>query len=111
MIVLKCVCAMRDADREKLREKITEEVGQEVAILPGGVELATAQKLLFLCDRKACAKCCYPQCKHTQDLEHARNFAPDRGFGAGRNCAGRRRTEKETYDERDTSVVRTRGNK
>ena len=76
MILLKCVCAMRDADREKLREKITAEVGQEVAILPGGVELATAQKLLFLCDRKACSKCSYPQCKHTQDLEHARNFAP-----------------------------------
>lgn len=76
MILLKCMYAMRDADREKLREKIAAEVGQEVAILPGGVELATAQKLLFLCDRKACAKCSYPQCKHTQDLEHARNFAP-----------------------------------
>lgn len=76
MILLKCVYAMRDADLEKLREKITAEVGQEVAILPGGVELATAQKLLFLCDRKACEKCCYPQCKHTKDLEHARNFAP-----------------------------------
>ena len=76
MILLKCVYAMRDADREKLREKITAEVGQEVAILPGGVELAAAQKLLFLCDRKACAKCSYPQCKHTPDLEHARNFAP-----------------------------------
>lgn len=59
MILLKCVYAMRDADREKLREKIAAEVGQEVAILPGGVELATAQKLLFLCDRKACAKCSY----------------------------------------------------
>lgn len=41
-----------------------------------GVELAAAQKLLFLCDRKACAKCSYPQCKHTPDLKHARNFAP-----------------------------------
>lgn len=31
-------------------------------------------KILYLCDRKACPRCSYPMCKHTTDVYHARNF-------------------------------------
>lgn len=32
------------------------------------------QKILYLCDRRACEKCSYPDCQHTTDVYHARNF-------------------------------------
>lgn len=28
----------------------------------------------FLCDRRKCKKCNYPQCTHTFDIRHAKNF-------------------------------------
>lgn len=28
---------------------------------------------LFLCDRKRCPNCSYPECKHTTDFNHAKN--------------------------------------
>lgn len=30
--------------------------------------------IAFLCDRKACEKCSYPTCKHTANMNHAKNF-------------------------------------
>lgn len=31
--------------------------------------------LLYLCDRKQCGvRCHYPECKHTSDLRHAKNY-------------------------------------
>lgn len=30
--------------------------------------------VIYICDHKACDKCSYPQCKHTQDVTHAVNF-------------------------------------
>ena len=76
MILLECAVAMRDGERKKLQEQLAEEIGQEVMILPAGVSRARERNILFLCDRKACERCCYPQCRHTPDIEHARNFAP-----------------------------------
>lgn len=76
MILLECTVAMRDGERKKLQEQLAEEIGQEVMILPAGVSRARERNILFLCDRKACERCCYPQCRHTPDIEHARNFAP-----------------------------------
>ena len=76
MILLECTVALRDGDRKKLQEQLAEEIGQEVMILPAGVSRARERNILFLCDRKACERCCYPQCRHTPDIEHARNFAP-----------------------------------
>lgn len=76
MILLECTVVMRDGDRKKLQEQLAAEVGQPVVILPSGVLRAKERNILFLCDRKACEKCIYPQCRHTQELEHARNFAP-----------------------------------
>ena len=29
--------------------------------------------MLYLCDRRACEKC-FPECHHTKDITHARNF-------------------------------------
>lgn len=76
MILLECTVAMRDGDRKKLQEQLAAEVGQPVVILPSGVLRAKERNILFLCDRKACEKCSYPQCRHTPEMEHARNFAP-----------------------------------
>ena len=30
--------------------------------------------IVFLCDRRACEKCSFPQCKHTFNIKHAKNF-------------------------------------
>lgn len=76
MILLECTVALRDGDRKKLQEQLAAEVGQPVVILQSGVLRAKERNILFLCDRKACEKCSYPQCRHTPELEHARNFAP-----------------------------------
>lgn len=76
MILLECTVAMRDGDRKKVQEQLAAEVGQPVVILPNGVSRAKERNILFLCDRKACEKYSYPQCRHTPELEHARNFAP-----------------------------------
>ena len=76
MILLECTVALRDGDRKKLQEQLAEEIGQPVVLLPTGVLRAKERNILFLCDRKACEKCSYPTCRHTPELEHARNFAP-----------------------------------
>lgn len=76
MILLECTVALRDGDRKKLQEQLAAEIGQPVVLLPNGVSRAKERNILFLCDRKACEKCSYPQCRHTPELEHARNFAP-----------------------------------
>ena len=76
MILLECTVAMRDGDRKKLQEQLAAEIGQPVVLLPNGVSREKERNILFLCDRKACEKCSYPQCRHTPELEHARNFAP-----------------------------------
>lgn len=76
MILLECTVALRDGDRKKLQEQLAAEIGQPVVILPSSVSQAKERNILFLCDRKACEKCIYPTCRHTPELEHARNFAP-----------------------------------
>lgn len=76
MIFLECTVALRDGDRKKLQEQLAEEIGQPVVLLPNSVSRAKERNILFLCDRKACEKCSYPQCRHTPELEHAKNFAP-----------------------------------
>lgn len=76
MILLECTVTLRDGDRKKLQAQIAAEIGQPVVLLPNGVSRAKERNILFLCDRKACEKCSYPTCRHTPELEHARNFAP-----------------------------------
>ena len=76
MILLECAVALRDGDRKKLQEQLAAEIGQPVVLLPNSVSRAKERNILFLCDRKACEKCSYPQCRHTPELEHAKNFAP-----------------------------------
>ena len=76
MILLECAVALRDGDRKKIQEQLAAEIGQPVVLLPSSISRAKERNILFLCDRKACEKCSYPQCRHTPELEHARNFAP-----------------------------------
>lgn len=30
--------------------------------------------ILYLCDRRACDNCSYPECRYTSDIRHAENF-------------------------------------
>ena len=76
MILLECTVELRDGDRKKPQERLAAEIGQPVVLLPNGVLRAKERNILFLCDRKACEKCIYPTCRHTPELEHAKNFAP-----------------------------------
>ncbi len=39
------------------------------------VKKKQAGKIYYVCDRKACANCS-PECNHTSDITHAKNFAP-----------------------------------
>jgi len=39
----------------------------------------TMDDILYLCDRRACEKCRYPECKHTSDINHAVDFARNGG--------------------------------
>lgn len=39
-----------------------------------------AGKIYYVCDRKKCAPC-DPDCKHTSDITHAKNFTPATGGG------------------------------
>lgn len=36
--------------------------------------LTIEPKVAYLCDRLACKECHYPECKHTFDISHAKNF-------------------------------------
>lgn len=31
-------------------------------------------RILYECDRRACSRCSYPDCQHTDDISHAKNF-------------------------------------
>lgn len=31
-------------------------------------------RIIFLCNRKACPNCIYPECKHTSNIEYAKSF-------------------------------------
>ena len=31
-------------------------------------------KVAYVCDRKQCENCSYPDCKHTTNIKHAKNF-------------------------------------
>lgn len=95
MILLECTVAMRDGDRKKLQEQLAAEIGQPVVLLPNSVSRAKERNILFLCDRKACERCCYPRCRHTPDIEHAKNFAPA-GFT--------KRTDGVYVEQEDTAL-------
>lgn len=36
-----------------------------------------ASTVLYLCDQRQCTNCSYPTCKHTLNIEHAKNFHID----------------------------------
>lgn len=38
--------------------------------------------VLYLCDKKKCAKCVYPDCMYTSDIAHAKNFTKSGDFYA-----------------------------
>lgn len=36
--------------------------------------------VLYLCDERACKKCSSPNCRHTFQIEHAKNFKKEKEF-------------------------------
>lgn len=36
--------------------------------------METKTDVLYLCDRRACDNCSWPECQHTLDIAHAVNF-------------------------------------
>ena len=47
------------------------------------------EKYLYLCDQKKCKDCSYPECKHTDNINHAKNkkghvFKPDKDISKNR---------------------------
>lgn len=53
--------------------------------------------ILYLCDRKACKKCSFPQCCHTTDIRHATNFSM-----FPKCCYGEKPEDKIVYFEDDS---------
>ena len=39
----------------------------------------------YICDRKACDNCSYPECKHTEDINHAVHFSKEINY-KGEEC-------------------------
>ena len=39
----------------------------------------------YICDHKACDNCSYPECKHTNDINHAANFTKMTNYN-GEEC-------------------------
>lgn len=37
--------------------------------------------IAYICDRKQCANCSYPECRHTTNIEHAVNYKEEPTFG------------------------------
>lgn len=53
----------------------------------------------FVCDRKQCENCSFPQCVHTTDIEHAVNFE---NFGG----LFMEKTEREFYNSKEWRAFR-----
>lgn len=44
------------------------------------------EEVAYLCDRKQCEVCCYPECSHTTDICHAKNFVDNFEIDACAEC-------------------------
>lgn len=47
---------------------------QCIPFLLSAFEHAKGPMVLYECDRRACSRCSYPNCQHTEDISHAKNF-------------------------------------
>lgn len=65
--------------REKFADPVIAEALEKIL---GSIEPVEKEKeeVLYICDRKKCDKCSYPQCRHTFDISHAASFVKD-GLG------------------------------
>jgi hypothetical protein len=41
-------------------------------------KIITEKAILYICDRRRCEKCSYPDCQFTTDIRHAANFTADK---------------------------------
>lgn len=45
------------------------------------IDTPAKPRVAYLCDRRQCPNCSYPECKHTTDISHAVNFTVMRSDG------------------------------
>lgn len=57
-------------------------------------------KILYLCDKRACDRCLSPTCKHTVHVAHAKNFKKEKEFDIY--------WEMETPEPSETTIEPTR---
>ena len=61
------ICQMIISDKNKLEQETC-------------AQKESTPKIAYICDRRSCEKCSYPDCMHTFDISHAADFVKD---GAG----------------------------
>lgn len=68
---------------DKFRDAYRAFRGKQISSLTFGIDVKRCSDcdyknlrpyILYLCDQKACQNCSYPMCRHTTDIEHAKNF-------------------------------------
>ena len=98
-------------DKDLLLKDLEESVRFSVRDLNTSPEVRGARKIvdrimhvptvdvLYLCDRKKCPNCSYPQCKHTFDIKHAKNFDTSIKERFGEPCGDIYIEKEENEDE------------
>lgn len=71
-----CIWEVDYSPRAKTPEPAMEDILQKhvVGEVEADVITPCGDSVVYLCDRKACSDCSYPDCKHTSSIEHAVNF-------------------------------------
>ena len=67
---------------DKFRDAYRAFCGKQLGSLTFGVDVKKCHEceyrreanVLYLCDRRACQDCIYPDCEYTTDIHHAKNF-------------------------------------
>ena len=73
---------------DRIRDAIRAFRGKQVGSVTFGIDVKRCSEchedehVLYICDQTKCHKCSYPECKHTHDLFHAKNFKYMFGDGA-----------------------------
>lgn len=71
---------------DRIRDAIKAFRGKSIGSIQFGIDVKRCSDcdrgadVLYLCDQKRCIKCHYPECKHTNDIRHAKNFEKQGGY-------------------------------
>lgn len=65
---------------DRIRDAIRAFLGKQIGSVTFGVDVKKCSEcdkyehVFYICDRQKCPRCSYPECKHTADVKHAKNF-------------------------------------